>query len=145
MAMEVSAGGVLFDDNEIFVLRKPNREWVMPKGHVEPGETPEQAAVREVFEETGIEAKIIAKVGKTAYEFRAPDGEIVHKTVHWYLMSTGGRELRVEPTFEEGVFLPVEVALRTLTFENDREIVRRALRKHQQLAAKKRPISRKRG
>nr|MDA8188223.1 NUDIX domain-containing protein [Dehalococcoidales bacterium] len=63
MVTEVSAGGVLLDDGDIFLLHKPNGEWVMPKGHLESGETPEQAAVREVLEETGLTARIVAKVG----------------------------------------------------------------------------------
>ncbi len=140
---EISAGGVLFDKGEVFLLRKPNGEWVMPKGHLESGETPEEAAVREVFEETGLKARIVSKLGRTQYRFRTPNGDIIRKVVHWYLMEVGSRELRVEPTFEEGVFLPAELAIKTLTFENDRGIVRQAIEKLGQLRVKRHHISRK--
>ncbi len=131
MVTEVSAGGVLLDDGDIFLLHKPNGEWVMPKGHLESGETPEQAAVREVLEETGLTARIVAKVGETRYQFRAqPGGQVKRKRVHWFLMKIDNRKLDVEPTFEEGVFLPVEDALKTLTFENDKDIARKAVEWH---------------
>ena len=142
MITEVSAGGVIFKDNGILILRKQNGEWVMPKGHVDPGERAEEAAVREVFEETGVRAKVIGEVGQTQYQFHTPSGEIRRKVVHWHLMELGGRtkELRIEPIFTEGAFVPVEVALKTLTFENDKEIVRRAVEQHKEREAERRSI-----
>lgn len=129
MVTELSAGGVLFDDKRLMVLCKPNGEWVMPKGHVEPDETPEQAALREVEEETGLKARIRGKLGQTQYEFRVPQtGDIHHKRVQWFLMEVRGGSLHIEPTFSTGQFLTIDQALSRLTFANDREIVRRAAR-----------------
>lgn len=145
MVTEVSAGGVLCDKGDVFVLRKPNGEWVMPKGHVEPDETPEQAAVREVFEEAGLRAYVVSEIGQTQYRFRLASGEVRRKVVHWYLMAVDAREFRIESTFEEGVFLPVEDALRTLTFENDREIVRQAAEEQARIEADESSDSRKKG
>ncbi|MCL5266448.1 MAG: NUDIX hydrolase [Chloroflexi bacterium] len=144
MVTEVSAGGVLLDDGDIFLLHKPNGEWVMPKGHLESGETPEQAAVREVLEETGLTARIVAKVGETRYQFRVqPSGQVKRKRVHWFLMKVDNRKLDVEPTFEEGVFLPVEDALKTLTFENDKDIARKAVEWHRRHAPTNRAPARR--
>lgn len=63
----------------------------LPKGHLEPGESPEQAAVREVFEETGVNAVVKKEIGTSQYSFTGADGP-VHKTVRFYLMeATGGK------------------------------------------------------
>ena len=59
--------------------------WSLPKGHLEAGETEEQAAVREVFEETGILGEVVGKLGTIDFWFVA-DGRRVHKTVHHFLL-----------------------------------------------------------
>src|SRR5690242_710692 len=60
-------------------------EWVLPKGHLEAGESTQQAAVREVEEETGIRGRVIAPLGTVDYWF-VDHGRRVHKTVHHYLL-----------------------------------------------------------
>lgn len=67
-------------------------EWCIPKGHLEQNETSEQAAIREVFEETGLEAQIIQHLGEVNYLF-IQDGSKISKTVHVYLMQQTGGEL----------------------------------------------------
>jgi 8-oxo-dGTP pyrophosphatase MutT (NUDIX family) len=95
---ETSAGGLVVDrlDGHASaavigrVDRRGRLEWVLPKGHVENGETDEQAAVREVREETGLEAGVLAPLGEIDYWFVAEDRR-VHKTVrHFLLEATGG-------------------------------------------------------
>lgn len=66
--------------------------WSLPKGHIEAGETPEQAAVREVEEETGISGEILGELGTIDFWFVA-EGRRIHKTVHHYLMRATGGEL----------------------------------------------------
>jgi 8-oxo-dGTP pyrophosphatase MutT (NUDIX family) len=95
---EVSAGGIVI---EVFggrafgaLIARRNRagrlEWCLPKGHVEAGETPARAAVREVREETGIESQVLRHLGTVDYWFVGADRPI-HKTVHHYLLgATGG-------------------------------------------------------
>ena len=60
--------------------------WVLPKGTVEPGETHEQTALREVKEEADVRASIVKYVGKNQYNFTVPE-DMVNKEVHWYLMT----------------------------------------------------------
>ncbi|MDP9118232.1 MAG: NUDIX hydrolase [Actinomycetota bacterium] len=66
--------------------------WSLPKGHIEAGETAEQAAVREVEEETGISGEIVAELGTIDFWFVA-EGRRIHKTVRHYLMRAVGGEL----------------------------------------------------
>lgn len=99
---EVSAGGfVLAADspNRIALIGRKTRglrlEWCVPKGHLEGDETSEQAAIREIFEETGLEVEILAPLGQVQYEFSG-GGKLISKTVHHFLMRQVGGELTVE-------------------------------------------------
>lgn len=121
-----SAGAVVMDGERCLVVRRADRpEWVLPKGHLERGETPVGAAIREVREETGIEIRIVADLGPT--RFRFGPGLRHRKRVDWFLARRVGGEVALEPIFAEAAFLPEEEAIATLTHENDRQLVRRAL------------------
>lgn len=100
---ETSAGGLVVDgldgprDKRCAVLigrtdRRGRLLWSLPKGHIEPGETAEQTAVREVAEETGIDGRVVAELGSIDYWF-VTEGRRVHKTVHHFLMRSVGGEL----------------------------------------------------
>jgi len=97
---EVSAGGIAIriEDGIAYAacIGRRNRagrlEWCLPKGHLEAGETPEQAAVREVAEETGIEAEIIQSIGTIDYWFTGDDRR-VHKVVHHFLLEAKGGDI----------------------------------------------------
>jgi len=99
---ETSAGGfVLAADGSprIAVIGRRNRggriDWCVPKGHLEGDETIEQAAIREIAEETGLEATIIESLGSIHYEFSTPTS-IISKTVHHFLMKQTGGTLTIE-------------------------------------------------
>src|SRR5262249_572154 len=87
---ETSAGGVVLDAEQAHVAligrldRRGRLLWSLPKGHIEEGETPEQTAVREVAEETGISSKVLRPLGTIDYWFVA-DNRRIHKTVHHFL------------------------------------------------------------
>jgi 8-oxo-dGTP pyrophosphatase MutT (NUDIX family) len=98
---ETSAGGLVVSDpngpRPVAALigrydKRGRMRWSMPKGHVEPGETEEQAAVREVAEETGITGRVVAPLGVIRFSFVAEDRR-VRKTVHHYLLLAEGGEL----------------------------------------------------
>ena len=125
---ETSAGGVVFLDGQVVLLRRHSGEWVMPKGHVEAAETHEEAAQREVEEETGLRARVLARLGETCYAFALPHWPRPHqKTVHWFLMEAEGGVLSPEATFAGGDLVDPEQALTLLAYENDRGMLRRAL------------------
>lgn len=97
-----SAGGVVFLGKKVLLLRKINGDWVLPKGKIEAGETPDQTAIREVFEETGINAEIVNFLGETAYQFKNiwSNHEVIDKNVFWYVMTA--RSTKLKPLKEEG-------------------------------------------
>jgi 8-oxo-dGTP pyrophosphatase MutT (NUDIX family) len=128
---EVSAGGVVVDGGQVLVIRHARGEWIMPKGHVEPGEQPEQTALREVREETGLEARIVTPLGETCYAYRRR-GErgLRPKRVIWYLMEplTPRDRLRLacEEGLEEAEWLGWQEARKRLSWSGDRRILKRA-------------------
>lgn len=123
---ETAAGGVVIQGEHVLLLRRPSGEWVMPKGKLELGEAEVTAALREVEEESGINATVVRPLGTTHYRYLTPAGNLVHKSVHWFLMKYEGGDLNLEPSFSEGRFVPVEEAVHMLTFDNDREVLKKA-------------------
>ncbi|WP_063125140.1 NUDIX hydrolase [Nocardia arizonensis] len=100
---ETSAGGLVVDgldgpggQRSAALIGRTDRRgrllWSLPKGHIEEGETPEQTAIREVAEETGINGIVVAELGSIDYWF-VTEGRRVHKTVHHYLLRSVGGEL----------------------------------------------------
>jgi len=91
---EFSCGGVVLDGRKVLLVQVKNMKgkkiWTFPKGHIEAGETPRQAALREVEEETGYKASIVRPVIRVRYAFTL-QGNYIKKTVQWYLMKKLGR------------------------------------------------------
>jgi len=117
------AGGVVVNAaGEVLLIRDRNGYWVFPKGHIDPGETPEEAARREVREETGIEAEILAPLGVTRYQ--NDRGET--REIRWFLMRGEG-EVRLEPGLTGGGFLDPELAREKLDFPEDLRLLEAAL------------------
>ncbi len=131
MKKAVSCGGVVIFRGKILLLYKnyQNRYegWVLPKGTVEPGESYEQTALREVREETGVKAKVIKYVGKSEYTFNIP-GDTVEKEVHWYLMTSDNyfsKPQREEHFLHSGYYRYIE-AIHLLKFPNEKTILKDA-------------------
>lgn len=124
-----SSGGVVFLGKKVLLLRKINGDWVLPKGKIEAGETPDQTAVREVFEETGIHAEVVAFLGETAYQFKNmwSNHEVIDKNVFWYVMTA--RSIKLKPLKEEGFvdarFVDFFEITDYLRYEDELSIVRR--------------------
>ena len=131
---ETSAGGFVLDaetQTRIALIGRETRsrrlEWCVPKGHPEGSETIEQAAIREVFEETGLEVSIVSSLGTIEYQFTAGEKLIV-KTVHHFLMKQIGGTLSVEndPDREAvtAKWVSVQDIESTLTHENERRMAK---------------------
>ncbi len=128
---ETSAGGVVLDLTSrpaavALIARHDRRSrllWSLPKGHVEAGETPEEAALREVLEETGLVGRIVAPLGVIDFWFVVEDRRI-HKTVHHFVIEAIGGDLSDEDVEVEAVeWIPFDQVLRRLAYGDERRLV----------------------
>ena len=110
--------------------------WALPKGKIDPGESAEEAAVREVREETGVDGDLVEKLGDVRYTYTATwegaKGERIFKIVTFFLLTAGrGRigeiddAMRIE--VDEARWLPLDEAPRLLTHKGEREMAAKAL------------------
>jgi len=126
-----SAGGVvvrkLQGRVQVALVGNSKRDtWYLPKGGVAKGETVEQAAIREVMEETGLEVRLIKPIRAIDYWFYVR-GSRVHKIVHYFLMeATGGDFSRRDWENDRAGWFDIEDALAAMSYENEREVVREA-------------------
>jgi 8-oxo-dGTP pyrophosphatase MutT (NUDIX family) len=132
-ARESSAGGVVVRGEELVVItptrRAANGARVLglPKGHIDPGETAQQAAEREVREETGITAELLAELGEVRYWYRR-GGRTIPKSVVFYLFRyVEGDTADHDDEVEEARWMPLREARTALSYSGEREMVERAL------------------
>jgi 8-oxo-dGTP pyrophosphatase MutT (NUDIX family) len=130
---EVSAGGIVVDlgtpSHPVAIIARINRggrlEWCLPKGHPEGKETNEEAAIREIEEETGIAGTVLSPLGSIDYWFTV-SGHRVHKTVHHFLLRAVGGHLTTEndPDHEavDVAWVNIDDLGRKLSFPNERRI-----------------------
>ena len=105
--------------------RRGRLVWSLPKGHLELGESPEEAAVREVEEETGIRGRVLGHLGTIDFWFVAEQRR-VHKTVHHYLLEAEGGELSdADVEVVEVAWVPLEDVPARLAYADERRLVAR--------------------
>lgn len=133
---ETSAGGLVIDRSGTKGLligrldvKDQTREkllWSLPKGHIEEGETPEQAAIREVHEETGIECAIDKSLGVIDFWFMA-GGKRIHKTVHHFVFrETGGRIAPQVSEVDDVRWFPITEIVDRLAYPDERKLIARS-------------------
>jgi 8-oxo-dGTP pyrophosphatase MutT (NUDIX family) len=133
---QVSAGGVVVRRvrrrvEVALVCVGPQRRWQLPKGLVEPGEAPEAAAAREVREEAGVEAEVVAPLDTIEYWYvggRGGERVRYHKRVHFYLFRYRAGDV-ADHDYEvlEARWVPLNDAAGMLAFSNERKVVERAV------------------
>lgn len=125
---ETSAGGLVVQGDQALLIGRHDKKgrtlWSLPKGHIEPNETPEVAAIREVKEETGIDAQITKHLGTIDFWFMA-DGKRIHKTVHHYLMEAIGGTLEPQTIeVDEVAWFPLENVSARLAYSDERKLIK---------------------
>ena len=130
---ETSAGGLVIamfpGPAHAAVIARRNRagrlEWCLPKGHLEGVETPEEAAIREIAEETGIQGEIVRQLGVIDYWFTGDDRR-VHKVVHHFLLHATGGDLSVagdpDGEAEDVAWIAVSELPDRLAYPNERRL-----------------------
>ncbi|HEY0512547.1 MAG TPA: NUDIX hydrolase [Thermoanaerobaculia bacterium] len=124
-----SAGGLVVHESRILLIStQAGRRWQLPKGHIEQGETPEQAAVREVREETGVTSRVVAPLPGVEYWFVERGTHRVHKQVDYFLMGyISGDTADFDAREVSGAeWFSWDEGIAKLSFENERRVVERA-------------------
>ena len=124
----VAAGGLLIDaragEKRVLLVHRPRYDdWSFPKGKLDPGETIEEAALREVKEETGLTCRIIRKLSTSRYRTRH-NGKLHSKVVHLFLMERTGGRIRVpKHEVDRAAWLEFDEAMKLLSYEQDRRLL----------------------
>lgn len=126
----LAAGGIIIDEGSdsrrVLLVHRPRYDdWTFPKGKLDPGETVEETAVREVREETGLKCRIIRKLAVARYLSRTRHkGRLKPKVVHYFLMERLSRRIKV-PGDEVDLALWVELdeATQKLTYAQDKKLL----------------------
>lgn len=136
MKRQTSCGGVIYRNAhggyEVALIlrstRKGEKVWCLPKGLMQEHETLEQTAKREVREETGLEGKVIEKLGEIQYVFYSPEERSkIQKTVHFFLIEYLQGSVEDHDTeVEEAGWFPIQAAAQCLVYENERDILKKA-------------------
>jgi 8-oxo-dGTP diphosphatase len=119
-----AAGGIVVREGanggEILIVHRPAYgDWSFPKGKLEPGEREEEAAVREVEEETGLRCRLDRELATTRYR----DARGRPKTVRYWLMTPVGGRLAAANEIDDARFVPLAEAAALLSYERDRELL----------------------
>ena len=129
---EISAGGLVVDKSgELGLLigridKRGRMLWSLPKGHIEAGESPEEAALREVCEETGIKSDITRSLGVIDFWFMA-EGKRIHKTVHHFLFAEKSGKLQPQLSeVDEVKWFPLDEIAKTLAYPDERKLIQRS-------------------
>ncbi len=134
MIIRNCAGGVVFKDSKVLILKNDKDEWVLPKGKIRGEQLPPETAIDRVEYETGVKnPKIVSSAGETAYEFYSlTRHQAVCNKIIWYIMESKDEEyaINLEEGFKEGGFYPIEEAINMITYSQDKSLVNLAYKRY---------------
>lgn len=131
MKREISAGGVVWNRqlDKFLLIKDSYGRLALPKGLIEKGESPEQTALREIEEETGLKhLRVIEKLGEIGYFYQLK-GDKISKTVIFFLVEASDTELMTSWEIQGATWFEPEKAIESIAYENSKEIVRKAVKR----------------
>lgn len=126
MLIRNCAGGVVFREDKVLILKNDKDEWVLPKGKIRDSQLPPETALFRVEFEAGVKAEIVSTAGETAYEFFSITRNTpVCNKITWYIMEAGNEDLLTNKGegFTEGGFYPINKAMDMITYSQDKSLV----------------------
>lgn len=127
MIIRNCAGGVVFKDQKVLILKNEKNEWVLPKGKIRNGSLPPETAIERVEYEAGVvDVRIVSSAGETAYEFYSiTRNAAVSNKIIWFIMESENEDYNInrEEGFSEGGFYPIEEAMDLITYSQDKSLV----------------------
>lgn len=126
MIIRNCAGGVVFRDEKVLILKNEKNEWVLPKGKIKEDKLSTETAIYRVEYETGVDARIVSSAGETAYEFYSITREQpVCNKITWYIMESEDEkyEINKDEGFLDGGFYSIEEAMNMITYSQDKSLV----------------------
>src|SRR5690606_553070 len=134
MIIRNCAGGVVFKDSKVFIMKNDKNEWILPKGKIREEELPPETAIARVEYEAGIEEpKIVSAAGETAYEFYSfTRNKPVCNRITWFIMESKDENFSIneDEGFKDGGFYPIEEAIEMITYSQDKSLVSLAYKRY---------------
>jgi len=138
MLVRNCAGGVVFFEDKVFLLKNEKDEWVFPKGVVRNGDLASEIALRRVKEETGIFAQIVSTAGYTSYEFFSVTRQkpVCNKII-WYIMKSLNDYYKInnEENFSGGGYFNIDEAIRLITYSQDKALLNLSFQRFKEMIA----------
>jgi len=127
------AGGVVFNEESVFILQNDKNEWVLPKGKIVKNNLSANTAIDRVEYEAGVRAEIVSNAGETAYEFYSVTRNTpVCNKITWYIMEAHDQTYNInkEEGFLSGGYYKVEDAIDKITYSQDKSLVSLAYKRY---------------
>lgn len=140
MLRRICAGGVVFLEDQVFLLKNKKEEWVLPKGIIRNKQIARDVALERVKIEGGIEANVLSPAGETNYEFYSYSRkQPVCNKIDWFIMEAVNNTISINKKegFLDGGFFHIEEALEMITYSKDKSLVRLAYRKYRDFREEK--------
>lgn len=137
MLVRNCAGGVVFFNEKVLILKNEKGEWVLPKGVMRNGDVSNEVALRRVKEEAGITAQIVSTAGRTSYEFFSVTRQKpVCNKITWFIMKAPEEKIEIneKEKFINGGFFSIDDAMKLVTYSQDKSLLNLSYYKYREMA-----------
>lgn len=136
MLVRNCAGGVVFHEDKVLILKNEKHEWVLPKGVIRSNNLPEDVAVERVAYEAGAKARIVSPAGRTNYEFYSISRmRPVCNKITWFIMEADDDKVvpNAAQNFGDGGFFDIDEAMEMVTYSQDKSLLMLSYEKYKEL------------